>query len=168
MFRDFSMVVICFTRKHIPLMRQFELPVWAVVTQTSMETLTMGIATGADGLPLRRWPNVGVVGVEGLQATQPTKPSVYESPRLSPGYANGHPRRLQVVGVCRGHVSLQVQGGPVLLRCYAYADSHPRRLKAVGVWEGYAEGCRRCIPSENLKLLSSFIFVFIYLLLSII
>jgi hypothetical protein len=84
---------------------------------------TTGIATGADGLHLRRWPNVGVIGVGGLQATQPTRPLVYGSPRHSPRYADSHPRRLQAVSVCRGHVSLQVQGGPALSRCYIYADN---------------------------------------------
>jgi hypothetical protein len=108
---------------------------------------TTGIDKGADGLHLRRRPKVGAIGVGWIQATQLRRPSAYENPRCRPRYADGHPRRISVVGVCGGHVALQVKGIPALSRCHISAECGRRRIVAIGVRGGYAEGGRRCISA---------------------
>jgi hypothetical protein len=116
---------------------------------------TIGIDKGADGLHLRRRLKVGAIGVGGLQATQLRRPSAYENPRRRPRYAEGGRRRISAIGVCGGHMALQVKGVPALSWRHLSTEGGRRHISAVGVCGGYAEGCRRRIASENLKSLSA-------------
>jgi hypothetical protein len=87
---------------------------------------TTGMAWCADGLTVRRRPNIGAVGIHAGQPSPWVRPSAYVHRRGMSLYADGHPRRIP------GHrhsCRVEVRVGCALTetwRRHVYADGAPR------------------------------------------
>jgi hypothetical protein len=66
----------------------------AVRTCVLARRCTTGMAWCADGLTVRRRPNIGAVGIHAGQPSPWVRPSAYVHRRGMSLYADGHPRRI--------------------------------------------------------------------------